>query len=70
MKTVRKVELTPEELKKRLKEFEDKYNLSSNKFYSAYVQGSTEENLDYMKWAAYYEMAIKAGLFPLAPRSK
>ncbi len=69
MKTVKKVELTPEALKKRLQEFEAKYNLPSNKFYSAYVQGSTDENLDYMKWAAYYEMAIKAGVISMSSHS-
>jgi hypothetical protein len=39
-----------------LKQFEEKYKLSSADFYRQYTQGKTDDSEDAMLWAGLYEM--------------
>ncbi len=39
-----------------LKQFEDKYQQSSEEFYQQYIQGQTDDSEDAMLWAGLYEM--------------
>jgi hypothetical protein len=39
-----------------LKEFEKKYNLSSEKFYQKYTHGQSDDSEDAMLWAGLCEM--------------
>jgi len=39
-----------------LKQFEEKYKLSSADFYQQYTQGKTDDSEDAMLWAGLYEM--------------
>lgn len=48
--------LSRKDIKERLLAYEEKYNKSSDKFYSDWKQGKAIDNLDTLKWATYYEM--------------
>lgn len=56
------------ELQAILDSFEKKHGMSSKEFYVKYNRGQLKDDreftalADYMKWAAYYDMAAKAGL--------
>lgn len=39
-----------------MKNFENKYNVTTDKFYSAYQEGKIGDSEDYMVWAGIYEM--------------
>ncbi len=54
--------LTDEDISQKLAHFEQKYGMSSREFYEKYNSCQLEENLDYMHWAWYYDMAAKVGL--------
>jgi hypothetical protein len=41
--------------KKNLKEFEDKYGMSSEEFYLQFKKGKMGDNSDYLRWAGEYE---------------
>jgi len=39
-----------------LKEFEEKYRLSTEDFYRQFTEGNTDDREDYILWAGLYEM--------------
>lgn len=48
--------VTREDLEKSLYEFQKKYGMTSEKFYSDYKQGKVIDNFDTLKWAILYEL--------------
>ena len=40
-----------------LTEYEHQYNRSSQKFFTQYQQGQTDDRMDYVEWASLYQMA-------------
>jgi hypothetical protein len=44
------------ELKKDLKNFEVRYSLNSEEFYSKFQRGELDDNLDFVDWIAVYKM--------------
>ena len=57
--------LTKEDIRKKLAHFESKYRMSSREFIERYNRCDLEEDLDYMRWAGYYDMAAEVGLVSL-----
>lgn len=58
-------ELTTEDLKRKLAEYEVEYGMTSREFIGRYNHSELEENLDYMRWAGYYDMAAEVGIVSL-----
>ena len=48
--------LNRSEVESRLYEFEKKYGLKSDEFYSKWSQGKAVDSLDSLKWATMYEL--------------
>lgn len=48
--------LTRADVKSRLLEFEKKYGINSEEFYSKWRQGKAVDSLDSLKWATMYEL--------------
>lgn len=45
-----------EELKDKLKDFEDKYQMPSPEFYRQFQAGQLGDSSDFFEWNTYYEM--------------
>ena len=58
-------QLTLEDLKRKLAKYESEYGMTSREFISKYNRCELEENLEYMDWAWYYDMAADAGFVSL-----
>jgi hypothetical protein len=56
------VKLTPEDIAKRLRDYEAQYGMTSKEFYRKYNRGELDEELDFMKWAGYFDAAARVGL--------
>ena len=54
--------LTAKDLGKILKTYEAKYGMNSQVFSAKFNRGELPENLDFLQWITYYDMASKAGL--------
>ncbi|MBI2849896.1 MAG: hypothetical protein HYX80_02495 [Chloroflexi bacterium] len=54
--------LTAEDLTKLLKEYEAKYGMDTPTFAVKYNRGELPEDIEYMEWISYYDMAAKVGL--------
>ena len=63
-------QLTSEDLKHKLAKYESEYGMTSREFISKYNRCELEENLDYMRWAGYYDMAAEVGLVSLELENK
>ena len=48
--------ITRNEIKNKLIEFENKYDIDSKKFYSQWKEGKVVDSLDSLKWATLYEL--------------
>ncbi len=46
-------------LLRRLVEFEQTYNLSSDVFYARFMRGEMGDDLDFIKWAGRYELYLE-----------
>ncbi len=46
------------ELSKELQEYEQRYNMSSEKFFHRFQQGELGDALDFMDWAAAYHLFL------------
>lgn len=57
--------LDVKDLESLLRRFEGKYKMSSSEFYTKFNRGELAEKTDFLRWAAYYDMASKAGLVGL-----
>jgi hypothetical protein len=57
--------LTKEDIQQKLAHFESKHGMTSREFYGKYNSCQLEENLDWLDWAWYYELAYDAGLVSL-----
>ncbi len=44
-----------QDLKLRLKQFEDHYQMSSEDFYQRFQAGELEDTVDFFEWNTYYE---------------
>ena len=45
------------ELQNDLKAFEEQYELSSEEFYQRFQAGETDDRMDFIEWASFYQMA-------------
>jgi hypothetical protein len=45
-----------QDLKARLKQFEESYQMSSEDFYKRFQAGELEDSIDFFEWNTYYEM--------------
>ena len=45
------------QLRADLAEHEQRYGMSSADFYDRYCQGATDDRMDYVEWAALFQMA-------------
>ncbi|MCT7948873.1 hypothetical protein NG798_03660 [Ancylothrix sp. C2] len=45
-----------EDLEHNLKKFEEKYQMSSQKFYQEFQAGQLGDSIDFFEWNTYYEM--------------
>jgi hypothetical protein len=45
------------QLREDLRQFEEKYGLSSAEFYQRFQAGETDDRMDYVEWAAMAQMA-------------
>ncbi len=64
---VTKREVSRSRLEKILHDYESKYNMSSDDFYTKYNRGEMEDRRDFVLWAGYYIMAVRSGLRNLVP---
>ena len=46
--------------KLRLKQFEERYQMSSEDFYQRFQAGELEDTIDFFEWNTYYEMITAA----------
>jgi len=56
--------LTIDDIKNKLKNFEDKYCIKSKEFYETYKRDEVDKNIDHfdtLVWSSYYEIIIKEG---------
>lgn len=44
------------DLDRRLKSFEQKYQMSSDSFYQLFQAGQLEDSMEFFEWSTYYEM--------------
>lgn len=44
------------DLKHRLKQFEEKYQMPSQQFYERFQAGELADSIDFFEWNTYYEM--------------
>jgi hypothetical protein len=58
-------ELTTDDIRRKLADYEEKYGMGTQEFYKKYNRGELEEDLDYMRWASYYDMAAAVGIVNL-----
>ncbi len=59
-------ELNPEDIERKLADFESRYGMTSREFYKKYNRCEfEEENLEFLDWAGYYDMAAEVGLVSL-----
>jgi hypothetical protein len=49
-----------EDLKSRLKQFEEAYQMPSEYFYQRFQTGELGDDIDFFEWNAYYEMLTAA----------
>ncbi|MGI0491328.1 hypothetical protein ACN4EG_05915 [Alkalinema pantanalense CENA528] len=49
-----------EDLKHRLKEYEDKYQMPSEHFHQRFQAGELGDDIDFFEWNTYYEMLTAA----------
>jgi len=49
-----------QDLKLRLKQFEEHYQMSSEDFYQRFQAGELEDTIDFFEWNTYYEMMTAA----------
>jgi hypothetical protein len=49
-------EQTRHEIRSKLHQYEQRYGLSSEEFYTQFMSGSLGDAEDYMEWAGFYEM--------------
>lgn len=54
--------LGAKDLKKLLKQYEAKYHMESQEFSVKFNRGELPENIDFLEWITYYDMANRAGL--------
>lgn len=59
---IQKVSVTKqiEDLKSRLKQFEEAYQMPSEHFHQRFQAGELGDNIDFFEWNAYYEMLTAA----------
>ena len=48
--------ITRDDVENRLREFQKKYKISSEEFYSKWKQGEVIDSFDSLKWASLYEL--------------
>ena len=46
-----------EQMQNDMRQFEQKYDLSSDEFYRRYQAGETDDRMDYVEWASMVQMA-------------
>ena len=63
----RVVELTDQEIWRRLSEFEATYQMTSEEFIKKYNNGELGDERPFMRWAGLLGIAAEAGVYP-APR--
>jgi len=49
-----------QDLKLRLKQFEERYQMSSEDFYQRFQAGELEDTIDFFEWNTYHEMITAA----------
>ena len=59
-KDVTVVELTKEAIAAKLSEFEKRFGMSSKYFYVKFNHGELGDDVEFVRWASYYDMAAKA----------
>lgn len=59
---MKKCVLTAKDLERLLKQYEAKYHMDSQEFSIKFNRGELPENLDFLEWITYYDMANRAGL--------
>jgi hypothetical protein len=57
--------LTAEDIRRKLDEYEAQYGMSSREFIAKYNSCQLPENLDFLDWAGYYDMAADVGIVSL-----
>jgi hypothetical protein len=48
------------DLENRIKQYEDRYRISSEEFYPKFRSGELGDEMDYFEWNVYYEMLLAA----------
>jgi len=48
------------DLETQLKNYENKYKISSNDFYEQFRQGKLGDDIDFFEWGVFYEMLLSA----------
>jgi hypothetical protein len=61
-KAIKALNMTPADIERELRHFEEKYGLPSAKFCEQFNSGELPEQDDYVLWAALCDMAYRAGL--------
>jgi hypothetical protein len=49
-----------QDLRSRLKQFEESYQMSSEDFYKRFQAGELEDTMDFFEWNTYYEMTTSS----------
>lgn len=62
-----KREVSRSRLEKILRDYEAKYNMSSDEFYTKYNKGKLGDRREFVMWAGYYVMALRSGFRGLVP---
>ena len=57
--------LTAKDLEELLKKYEAKYHMTTQEFSTKFNRGELPEDIEYMEWITYYDMAFQAGLIKL-----
>jgi len=60
-------ELTPEQLREELAQFEEAYGISSEEFYRRLLNGEIGGSPDNDAWSVLCGQAVRLGLFPVPP---
>lgn len=58
---IRRIQVTPEYVERKLEELERKYEMTSEVFYGRYNRGEVADHPEIMKWAMYFDLAAKLG---------
>lgn len=58
-KEIRTLEIGVDLSKKALKQFEEKYKMSSEIFFDKMEKGEIDDSLDFIEWAGEYELLLR-----------